>query len=299
MKYCFVTNGRPGREYIAEDVQKQIDRLEQPLEYEIYRTQCAQDATAYVAEYCRKNPDEETCFVACGGDGTINEVASALVGQTGKCFASMVYGSGNDFVKYYAGRNFQSVKALVEGEAPAAIDILKVNDRYSVNVCNFGFDSIVASVANRRSARGQRAPYRWGVATAILCGRFNRINVVADGERLSRRRMLLCTLANNHYVGGEFFCAPRAKNDDGLIDVCLVHTMPLLCFLGLLPVYTRGEHLDNPKMARRLAWRQVRHVEVSSPKVIELCLDGEMYPGTSFRIDVLPGAVRFKAPAMA
>ena len=185
---------------------------------------------------------------------------------------------------------------LITGEVHP-IDILKVNDSYSINVCNFGFDSVVCSTANRINARGGKNGYRRGVVAGIVSGRFNRIKVVADGEQISKKKMLLCTLANNRYVGGEFLCAPRAKNDDGLIDVCHIHTMPLLGFLSLLPIYTKGEHLDSKKFADKIVYRQAKHVEVSSAKTIELCLDGEMLPGTHFDIDILPNAIRFVIPA--
>ena len=108
--------------------------------------------------------------------------------------------------------------------------------------------------------------------------------------------MLLCTLANNHYVGGEFFCAPKALNDDGLIDVCLIRTMPLLSFLKILPVYTAGQHLDNPKFASKIVYRRARKVVVTAPDTIALCLDGEMMPGVRFDIEILPGAVTLMIP---
>lgn len=66
------------------------------------------------------------------------------------------------------------------------------DDRYSINVCNFGFDSVVASTANKLSRKGNKNPYRWGIVKAIFCGRFNRIQVKADGEELNPgKRMLL------------------------------------------------------------------------------------------------------------
>ena len=149
-------------------------------------------AIDHVRDYCKANPDQETCFVACGGDGTINEVATGMVGAKNKHLAVLAYGSGNDFIKYYPGKDFLSVADLVKGTAHK-IDILKVGqDHYSINVCNFGFDSVVASTANKLSRKGNKNPYRWGIVKAIFCGRFNSIQVKADGELLNEgKRMLL------------------------------------------------------------------------------------------------------------
>lgn len=298
MNYCFIINNEPCKAGNADKIQAQIEKLDIKIDFEIYKTTAQKTATQFVKEYCTNNPDKETCFVACGGDGTINEVASGMVNAPNKHLAVLAYGSGNDFIKYYEGKDFLSIENLVKGN-PHKIDILKVNnDSYSINVCNFGFDSVVASTANKLSRKGNKNPYRWGIAKAIFCGRFNRIKVRADEEELNPgKRMLLCTLGNNNHVGGEFFCSPRAKNDDGLIEVCYCKTTSLMGFLGLLPIYTAGKHLDNPKTSKHFVYRQSKTVDVHSDKQIELCLDGEMLAGNDFHIEVIPGAISFIIPA--
>ena len=298
MHYCFIINAEPSKAGNADKIQADINNLENPIDYEIYRTTAEKTATVFVKEYCAEHPKDEVCFVACGGDGTINEVATGMVGAKNKHLAVLAYGSGNDFIKYYVGKDFLSVKNLVAGTSHN-IDILKVgDDRYSINVCNFGFDSVVASTANKLSRKGNKNPYRWGIVKAIFCGRFNRIQVKADGELLNEgKRMLLCTLGNNNHVGGEFFCSPRAKNDDGLIEVGYCKTTTLAGFLGLLPIYTVGKHLDDPKASKHFIYRQSKTVDVHSDKQIELCLDGEMLAGTDFHIEILPKAISFIIPA--
>lgn len=296
MHYCFIINNEPSKAGNADKIQAQIDKIDTPLDYQIYKTTAQKTATEFVKEYCAENPDKETCFVACGGDGTINEVASGMVGAQNKHLAVLAYGSGNDFIKYYEGKDFLSVENLVNGTAHK-IDILKVNNDYSINVCNFGFDSVVASTANKLSRKGNKNPYRWGIVKAIFCGRFNRIQVKADGEELNPgKRMLLCTLGNNNHVGGEFFCSPRAKNDDGLIEVCYCKTTTLMGFLGMLKVYTLGNHLDDPKVSKHFIYRQSKTVDIHSNKQIELCLDGEMLAGNDFHIEIIPNAISFIIP---
>ena len=298
MHYCFIINNEPGKAGNADIIRADIEKLPEPIDFEIYLTTAQKTAIDHVRDYCKANPEQEACFVACGGDGTINEVATGMVGAKNKHLAVLAYGSGNDFIKYYEGKDFRSVTDLVKGKAHK-IDIIKVGqDHYSINVCNFGFDSVVASTANKLSRKGNKNPYRWGIVKAIFCGRFNRIQVKADGEELNPgKRMLLCTLGNNNHVGGEFFCSPRAKNDDGLIEVGYCKTTTLAGFLGLLPIYTAGQHLDNPKAAKHFIYRQSKTVDVHSDKEIELCLDGEMLPGTDFHIEIIPKAISFIIPA--
>lgn len=298
MHYCFIINNEPSKIGNAQVIEDEIDKLDNKIDFEIYKTTAEKSATQFVKEYCIENPEKETCFVACGGDGTINEVATGMVGASNKHMAVLAYGSGNDFIKYYSGKDFLSVKDIVNG-TPHKIDILKVNeDRYSINVCNFGFDSVVASTANKLSRKGNKNPYRWGIVKAIFYARFNAIKVSADGEELNPgKRMLLCTLGNNNHVGGEFFCSPRAKNDDGLIEVCYCKTTTLFGFLGILPVYTAGKHLDDPKTSGHFIYRQAKTVDIHSDKEIELCLDGEMLAGNDFHVEILPQAISFIIPA--
>ncbi len=297
MHYCFIINAEPSKAGNADRIQADIDKLENPIDYGLFLTTAEKTATTFVNSYCMEHPEEETCFVACGGDGTINEVATGMMGARNKHLAVLAYGSGNDFIKYYKGKNFFNVQGLIDG-TPHKIDILKVNqDRYSINVCNFGFDAVVASCANRLSRKGWKSPYRWGIVKAIFCGRFNRIQVKADGELLNGgKRMLLCTLGNNCYVGGEFFCSPRSKNDDGLIEVGYCKATTLIGFLRLLPIYTAGQHLENPKASKHFIYRQSKTIDIHSDEQIELCLDGEMLPGNDFHIDIIPGAISFIIP---
>ena len=296
-RYVFIVNGREDKKRALDDIKERLEPFAGKIVYDIYVTTCPGDATRYVSLYCDLHENQPTCFVACGGDGTINEVASGLMGASeDKSMAVLAYGTGNDFVKYYPGRDFNDLGALLDGEEHS-IDILRVNDRFSINVCNFGFDSIVASTANRLSVKGFKKPFRLGIVAAILSGRFNRISVSADGESLGGKKMLLCTLANCQYVGGEFFCAPKAKNDDGLIDVCLLRTMSLMKFLQILPVYTKGEHLDSPNFKDKIVFRKAKTVHVEAPKTIELCIDGEMISGKSFNVSVEPKAINLIVPA--
>lgn len=300
MHFCFIVNDEPSKAGNAKIIEDDIRKLSKPIDFEIYRTTAQKSATEFVKEYCKKNPDQETCFVACGGDGTINEVSSGMVGAPNKHLAVLAYGNGNDFIKYYPEKDFLNVENLVNG-TPHLIDIIRINENsYSINVCNFGFDSVVASTANKLSRKGNKNPYRWGIVKAIFCGRFNSIQVKADGEELNQgKRMLLCTLANNNHVGGEFFCSPRARNDDGLIDVGYCKTTTLMGFLGMLKIYTLGKHLDDPKVSKRFIYRQSKTVDVHSDKQIELCLDGEMLPGNDFHIEILPQAISFIIPAQS
>ncbi|MBR4219463.1 MAG: hypothetical protein IKR71_10545 [Bacteroidales bacterium] len=293
MHYIFIINGRRDYAHITDDLKSQLEGLN--FKYTIYETTGVGDATRYTRIYCDLHRDEEVCFVACGGSGTTNEVASGIVGETNKSMAVWAYGATNDLLKSLPERNFRSVKQLLQGEE-MVLDILKVNDNYALNVCNFGFDSIVAYEANFQSEKGVDNPYQRGILLALLGARFNRIKVVADGKALNKWMIFSCALANGRYVGGQFHCAPKAEVNDGEIDICLIRPMTLLSFIRTYPYYVRGEHVQ-PRFSRKIYYGRARHVEVHSRNMIYMVLDGELLPGSDFTIDIIPKAVRFVLPA--
>ena len=298
MYYIFIVNGREDKRHILEDVQRQIKELGIPLDHEIYLTRGVGDGTRFVRIYCDLHPAAKVTFVSCGGSGTLNEVVSGMVGSTDKRLAIMAYGETNDFLKCFPDRDFTSLRKIVEGEI-REVDVMKVNDDYSINVINIGFDAVVASIGYRHMEAGHaKNAYRWGVFGAIFSGRNNRIRVIADGERLNRRRMLLCTVSNGRVCGGEFICAPRAEVDDGWMEVCLAKRMLLLTFLRILKIYRDGRHLDHPFARRKFRYKRAKHVEVLSRDLIDIALDGELYASRTFQIDIIPKEIHLILPSI-
>ena len=307
MKYIYIINGRADKASQYSDFFAQLKEV--PHTYEVYTTLGEGDATRYVRLYCDLHPDEEVCFVACGGNGIINGVASGLMGyleynsefriQNSKFSMAILYfaGATEDFIINYPGRNFRSVKEMLAGTVTPT-DIIKVNDSYCLNVINLGFNSRVASRANELVAKGKSAheAYIRGVINAFLTSRFNRIRVTVYGERIARGLMVLCTIANGRRVGGEFNCAPTAKTDDGLIDVCYFRAMSLVRLLMLFPLYRSGQHIGSRPGRGKVLYRQAREVVVSSRDIIDIYLDGELLPGSHFEMKILPRALPLRLP---
>lgn len=307
MKYIYIINGRADKAPQYQDFFQQLK--DNPHLHEVYTTLGVGDATRYVRLYCDLHPDEEVCFVACGGNGIINGVASGLVGYmhsgdqaasqcVNKTIAILYFGGATeDILINFPGHNFHSVKDMLEGTVTPT-DIIQVNDSYCLNVCNIGFNSMVASRANELIAKGKSAhqAYTRGVVNAILTSRFNRIKVIVDGKRIARGSMVLCTIANGRRVGGEFNCAPDAKVDDGLMDVCYFRVMSLLRFLMLIPLYRKGQHIGSRPGKNKVLYRQAREVVISSKDLIDIYIDGEQLPGSQFHLNILPGALPLRLP---
>jgi diacylglycerol kinase (ATP) len=307
MKYIYIKNGRADKAPYYEEFYAQLKEI--PHSYVVYTTLGEGDATRYVRLYCDLHPEEEVCFVACGGNGIINGVASGLVGYatsgkeaamlcSNKSMAILYFGGATqDIIVNFPGRDFRSIRDMLDGSV-SPTDIIQVNDSFCLNVCNLGFNSTVASRANELVAEGKSAhqAYTRGVINAFLTSRFNRIKVKVDGKPIARGRMVLCTVANGRRVGGEFNCAPTAKLDDGLMDVCYFRAMSLLRLLMLFPLYRKGTHIGSRAGKNKVLYRQAREVTISSNDLIDIYIDGEQLPGSQFHLKILPGALPLRLP---
>ena len=294
-KHVFVVNPIAGGKTDPEDIRRQVEDLGVP--FEIYVTKGPRDASGFVRR--RAETGEKLRFYACGGDGTLKEVAQGAAGLETVSITCYAVGSGNDFVRVWGGKeNFLDLAALVRAE-DRVIDAISVNDQICINACHFGFDSMVADTMNSvRSKKiiGGKNSYTTGVIRGLNSGMKTRAVVTADGEELCSDAFLLCSVCNGGYVGGGYRCAPYSRQDDGLLEVCLVRPVSRLKFLKLMGAYRDGRHLEDPRFRDLIIYRQSRRVEVRAGEGFAVSLDGEILKAPEIRIAVLPGAIRFAVP---
>ena len=302
MKHVFVINPAAGKENSYETIKAALDALATPVDYEIYQTKGACDATRFIKEYC-EGYSGQVRFYACGGDGTLNEAVNGIVGYPNASLGCYPCGSGNDFVKYYGGKEcFFNIEELVNAKEEY-IDLMRVGDRYAINATHFGLDSCVAQVmmnVRRKKIIGGRNAYTTGVVVALFKGMKTACKVWVDGELLNPKgRILLCTIANGQYVGGSYRCAPRSLDNDGLLEVCLVHCVSHFTFAKLAKIYSKGGHLDDPKFEKYLEYRRGKSIRIEAPEGFVYAFDGELISNPAFSVEVIPSAVRFAVPASA
>lgn len=302
MKHVFVINPAAGRANAFDAIKSALNELNTSLDYELYQTRGQGDATAFVRAYCQKYADPVR-FYACGGDGTLNEVVNGAYGFAQASVACYPSGSGNDFVKYYGGKEaFLNLAELTE--APEEyIDLIRVGDRYAINAAHFGFDSCVAKTmmrVRRKKLIGGKRAYATGVLMGLLCAMRNACRVSVDGELLNPRGyLLLCTIANGQYVGGSYRCAPRSLNNDGMLEICLIRPISHFTFLRLMKDYERGLHLDNPVFDRYIEYRRGHSVTVEAPEGFVYSFDGELIEQNRFTVETVERAIRFAVPRSA
>ncbi len=144
MRHIFVINPKAGREDIGKKLIEDLHSYDGKIDYETYITKSKGDAQVFVKEYLASHDDKETYrFYACGGDGTLYDVVNGAYGHPNAQIACFASGSGNDFIKnFHDDTRFRNLDKEING-TPTKIDLLKIGDRYCINITNYGFDGEV------------------------------------------------------------------------------------------------------------------------------------------------------------
>ena len=296
MKHIFVVNPKAGgidrTQQVAEKVHAAL------ADAEVYVTQAPCDATRFAAERLRQSDGEPLRFDACGGDGTLNEVAAGVAGSTAEV-ACWPLGSGNDYIKCWPDADFGSLEALVGGSV-TPVDIMRVNNRYCLNVLNFGFEAEVCrtmQTVRRWPLVGGSMAYTTGIVHSLMHAMHTPCRISVDGEPWQQGDMLLGSSASGQYVGGGYRCAPRAVVDDGWLEVLCVDSIHLPRFLNVIGYYRQGRHLDMPQLADIIHYRRGHRVCFGADADFSVVVDGELMRGQRFDVECLPRALRFVVPA--
>lgn len=173
----------------------------------------------------RIHTENYTIAVACGGDGTVNAVASAVV-NTSVALAILPLGSGNGLAR---SNNIPMdlIKALaVISEAQTKkTDSVVMNGIPFFCTAGIGFDALIANAFATSTKRGL-ATYVSTTIKEFFSYKPNKYNIIVD-DKLYQKEAFLITVANAGQWGNDVYIAPGAKLDDGLLRVCILRPFPL------------------------------------------------------------------------
>jgi diacylglycerol kinase (ATP) len=259
------------------------------FEADVRVTQRAGDAHRFAQEAADSGAD---LVVAWGGDGTVNEAASALV-HRGVPLGIVPAGSGNglasDLCVPFGAR--AALKLAATGR-DFAMDAGLVNDALFFNIAGVGLDAIIAARFAQRGLR-QRGPlgYLQIGLTELMRRRTARYTICLDNERVEHNAMLLA-IANGRQYGNRVCIAPEARLDDGLLELVIVEQLSTLQIAWRLPSLFRG----TLKPSDGLSMRSVKEFTVLADNGIPFHVDGEPRLGPDkLIIKVLPRALKVRA----
>ncbi len=231
--------------------------------------------------------------IACGGDGTVSSVHSAVVG-TDAAFGIVPSGSGDDIAAFLGfDGNLQALAASLS--APTRLVDVGVatcddgSEATFLGVMSSGFDSAVNERANTMPRlAGQR--YRVAMARELATFRPIAYRLTIDGVVVEVEAMLIAVGNGDRYGNGMRVC-PASSATDGLLDVTVLRAVDRLTFVRLFPSVYSGGHVDKPSVDTYRG-RSVR-IEALGPSCYA---DGERVGLLPVTAQARPGALRILAP---
>jgi YegS/Rv2252/BmrU family lipid kinase len=248
-----------------------------------------------------------TEIVVVGGDGTVHEVVDGL-GRADACkrveLAVIPFGTGTDFARSLRiPRKIDDALAVARDGRVRTVDLGRATYAtpsgeavaYFANFAGAGISGAIADRANRTTkALGGKLSFIWATLAVFRRWEPTEMTIEIDGDR--RHVLLLEALAmNGDYTAGGMWVAPEASLEDGRFDVVLIGDFSKAEFATTFPKIYRGTHVSHAKVEIVRA-RELR-VEASSP--LPIVLDGEQPGTTPVRFEVVPGALRIRAPLEA
>jgi YegS/Rv2252/BmrU family lipid kinase len=182
----------------------------------------------HAKELATKHIIEFVVIVSVGGDGTVNEVASALV-HTKTSLGVIPQGSGNGFANHLgiSLKISEALTTLLNGSA-SLIDSITFNKNTFVNIAGIGFDGHITNLFNQSSSRGLISYIRLVIIEFFRFKEF-KYKLLTENEQVSGEAFIIA-LANSAQYGNDFFIAPNAQLNSGVINVMLVKKPPLVMF---------------------------------------------------------------------
>jgi len=153
-----------------------------------------------------------------------------------------------------------------------------------------GFIADIAATAARLKWLGNSA-YTLAVLLRLPWMKAQRLSLDIDGQSVEREAVFV-EVANSSYTGASFLIAPKAKLDDGLLDVVLLRGISRIGLLRLFRTVHDGSHIRDP----HVEYLQVRSITVTEPAPGPLVPDGEILGTSPACFECLPGAVWFLWP---
>ncbi len=236
----FIINPRSGHqdfERVERWIYDLVDNTR--FDFDICRTAFGGHATELAREAAEAGYD---IVVAVGGDGSVSEVMSGLIG-TKTILGIVPGGSGNGFSMYLGwGRNAKKALQLFGKKTSVfKTDTGLINGKPFINLAGIGLEAVVAQHLHSMTKRGFQAYFKATIRT-IFTYKYKNYRITVDGKTIEREALSV-TIANAPMYGYNFVIAPLARLNDGELEVIIIKKAPIWKYLVSLPkMLTKSFH---------------------------------------------------------
>ncbi len=295
MKHLFIINPAAGSRNRTDEYSRVIHKIcrARKVAYEIRVSTAPGEAVRIAREAARTG--EEIRIYACGGDGTLNEVAAGAAPYPNAAVTVFSGGSGNDFVKMFDDpKAFFDLHRLMDAEE-VTFDMIRCNGDLALNICSVGLDARIGTdVSNYKRLpllHGFRA-YAASTVVNVVRGVAEHYVVEVNGETIDDAFTFVC-VCNGRYYGGGFNPIPEADPADGMLDVLLVKKISRGRIPLVIGKYKDGRYRELSDVARYIKTDRIR-ITCDAPTPINM--DGELRTAREVEMAVAKEKLRFFYP---
>lgn len=288
-KALFIINPKAGgkdKSHFPELVKKHIDATA------ISATCVFTNAPNHATELAENAKKEKFDYVlAVGGDGTMNEIAKSLL-FSDVIFGVIPYGSGNGLGRHL-GIPMDREKALklVNTGNYKTIDAGKLNEKVFFNVAGLSIDAVIADLFANTKTRGFKN-YVKLTLEKVFSYKAQKYQIKTDTGIVNTNGFIV-SIANSSQFGNNAHIAPKAKLDDGLLDIAIVKQFSFF----KLPILVARMFLKSLDKSSDYMFLQVKNATIYREKEGPIHVDGEPFTeGVELKIEVLPSALKILVP---
>ena len=300
LKHIFIINPAAGKKDSRQRVYTMAEALKKNhnLDVECMLTKSRGHATALTRAIAETG--DYVRFYACGGDGTVNEIANGIAGFPNAAMTCIPIGTGNDFLKNFgkdAEPLFLDAENLWNGDV-TPLDLIDCNGKYCLTIACTGIDARIAESVHEFGASPMlsgRGSYLASVAVNFLFRKIGRRWRVTLDDEMIEDTFALVSMCNGRYYGGGSTPVPEARMTDGVLHTVLVKNVSKARFATLFGGYSAGDYKKLPQDIIRVSTAKVVRIEALEDD-LTTCLDGESMHSQCVTLKLADKKVNFFAP---
>lgn len=277
-----------------QGVDRRLDRLVRLLindgwTVKKFKTEKKNDAMLETMRTCANDWD---LILACGGDGTINEIATGIVKSEKKIpVAILATGTVNDFATHLEiPKTVDEFYEMIKEGNYIDVDLGQMGENYFVNVAAGGLLSNVGYqvLPERKLVLGRLAYYLEGLKEITWQG-FDPIKIEVESEEYSGETdALLFLISNSQSIGGFKNIAPKADVSDGLFDVIIIKSSDIMNMANIFFSIFTGDHINH----QDVIYFKTNKIGIKSIDEVPIDIDGEYGGKLPSEFEVVNNAFR-------
>lgn len=283
-------SGTKGKEQLLQTIKTKT--AGQQIPFEILHTNAAGDY-AYLKEKIAL--EKITDIIVCGGDGSVNQVAAALLG-TDVNIGIIPMGSGNGLAlaAKIPTNAAKALEVIFKGRAEY-IDSFYINNTFSCMLCGLGFDAQVAHDFAQQQKRGLKTYVKQSLRNFLKATPY-AFTLEVDNTQITTEAFFI-SIANSNQFGNNFTIAPQASLHDGLLDIVVVNKMSKMRMLwNILKQIRLGQvrmYEDKKYHRNEIHYFQTKALTITNTELAPLHIDGDpSATADRFEIKIIEKAFR-------